>query len=137
MSTDGDRSSHSVALPLIVIIGLITLVATLYSIVNDPGGTDGIRKCTSVPDEAIELIDAIHAGGPFPYPTNDGKHFGNYERILPEENPDYYSEYTVSTPGVNHRGERRIVTGGGTPTDPEVYYYTDDHYESFCEMDVK
>ena len=137
MSTDGDSSSHSVALPMILIIGLITLVATIYSLVHDPESTDGISECTSVPPEATQLIDAIHSSGPFDYPSNDGSHFGNYERILPEEDSAYYREYTVSTPGVNHRGERRIVTGGGTPTDPDVYYYTDDHYESFCEMDVQ
>ena len=122
------------ALPLILIIGLITLVAVVYSIVHDPDSTDGISECRSVPQEATELIDDIHAGGPFAYPSNDGRHFGNYEQILPAENSDYYREYTVDTPGVNHRGERRIVTGGGTETDPDVYYYTDDHYESFCEI---
>ncbi|WP_087117727.1 ribonuclease domain-containing protein [Corynebacterium urinipleomorphum] len=137
MSTDGDSSSHSVALPLILIIGLITLVSTVYSIVHEPESTDGISECTSVPQEATRLIDDIHAGGPFEYPSNDGSHFGNYEQILPAENSDYYREYTVDTPGVNHRGERRIVTGGGTETDPDVYYYTDDHYESFCEMVVE
>ena len=115
------------ALPLILIIGLITLVATVYSIVHDPDAPqtpDGIRECTSVPQEATELIDDIHSGGPFAYPSNDGRHFGNYEQILPEEDSDYYREYTVETPGVNHRGARRIVTGGGTETDPDVWYYT-------------
>ena len=27
-----------------------------------------------------------------------------------------------------------IVVGGGSDTDPDVWYYTDDHYESFCEI---
>jgi ribonuclease len=40
----------------------------------------------------------------------------------------------VETPGVGHRGARRIVVGGGSDTDPDVWYYTDDHYESFCEI---
>jgi len=146
MSTEGDSQNHSVALPLILIIGLITLVSTVYSFLHDPEtanltetpeSTSGISACTSVPQEATELIDDIHSGGPFQYPSNDGRHFGNYEQVLPEENSDYYREYTVNTPGVNHRGARRIVTGGGTETDPDVYYYTDDHYESFCEMDVE
>ncbi len=143
MSTEGDSSSHSVALPLILIVGLITLVSIVYTILHDPEtasapqATDGISACTSVPQEATELIDDIHSHGPFTYPQNDGAHFGNYERVLPEEDSDYYREYTVPTPGLKHRGERRIVTGGGTETDPDVYYYTDNHYESFCEMDVK
>ena len=147
MSTDGDSSSHSVALPLILIIGLITLVAVVYSIVHDPDSPErtgtpqssesGIRECASIPPEATELIDDIHSGGPFDHPSNDGSHFGNYEQILPQEDSDYYREYTVNTPGVNHRGARRIITGGGTETDPDVYYYTDDHYESFCEVAVE
>ena len=60
--------------------------------------------------------------------------FGNYEGVLPQESRDYYREYTVETPGLNHRGTRRIVTGGGSETDPDVWYYTDDHYESFCSI---
>ncbi|TVQ73379.1 MAG: hypothetical protein EA373_01370 [Oceanospirillales bacterium] len=31
-------------------------------------------------------------------------------------------------PGLNHRGPRRVVTGGNPP---EVYYYTQDHYATF------
>ncbi|MFC2592192.1 MAG: ribonuclease domain-containing protein, partial [Corynebacterium matruchotii] len=45
---------------------------------------------------------------------------------------NYYREYTVDTPGLNHRGKRRIVTGGGSETDPDVWLYTQDHYQSFC-----
>ena len=26
------------------------------------------------------------------------------------------------------------VVGGGTEEDPDVWYYTDDHYESFCAI---
>ena len=36
--------------------------------------------------------------------------------------------WTVRTPGLSHRGPRRIVTGGQPPSE---YWYTDDHYESF------
>jgi ribonuclease T1 len=41
----------------------------------------------------------------------------------------YYREYTVRTPGVTHRGIRRIVTGKGGER-----YYTDDHYRSFRQI---
>ena len=76
-----------------------------------------------------------HPGrGPYEHPDNDNKRFGNYEGVLPKESKNYYREYTVDSPGVNHRGAKRIVTGGGTETDPDVWYYTDDHYESFCEI---
>lgn len=88
----------------------------------------------SLPDEAEETRDDILAGGPYEYPDNDNRHFGNYEGILPSQASDFYREYTVETPGLDHRGERRIITGGGSETDPEVWYYTDDHYESFCEI---
>ena len=46
--------------------------------------------------------------------------------------PESVQSYTVDTPAMNHRGPKRIVVGGGTETDPEVWYYSDDHYESFC-----
>ena len=79
------------------------------------------------------MADDVEAGGPFEYPGKDGSTFGNYEGYLPDESRGYYREYTVETPGLDHRGARRIVTGGGA-TDPEVWYFTDDHYESFCEF---
>lgn len=97
---------------------------------------DGIAPCddAELPDEAFDTIDDILAGGPFAYPANDGSRFGNYEQLLPNEPKGYYREYTVDTPGLNHRGERRIVTGGKREQDPDVWYYTEDHYESFCEV---
>lgn len=88
----------------------------------------------SLPDQAELVVEDILSGGRFTYPEHDGTHFGNYEGVLPDEQSDYYREYTVDTPGLPHRGERRIVTGGGTGTDPEVWYYSNDHYESFCEI---
>ena len=85
-------------------------------------------------DRARDTISLINDGGPYPYPVNDDKRFGNYEGHLPSQARNYYREYTVPTPGRTGRGERRLVTGGGTPQDPDVYYYTWDHYESFCEI---
>ncbi|MEZ2188688.1 ribonuclease domain-containing protein [Corynebacterium sp. CCM 9204] len=86
----------------------------------------------TLPDQAEMVVSDILAGGPFNYPSHDGTHFGNYEQRLPRKNTSYYREYTVETPGLGHRGERRIITGGGTDRDPDVWYYTDDHYDSFC-----
>lgn len=99
-------------------------------------GTSGLDTCSlsSLPEQATVVADTILAGGPYEHPDNDNKRFGNYEGVLPDEKLGYYREYTVETPGLGHRGERRIVTGGGTETDPDVWYYTDDHYESFCEI---
>ncbi|WJZ03289.1 Guanyl-specific ribonuclease Sa [Corynebacterium freiburgense] len=101
---------------------------------NFKANRSGLPSCpvNTLPDQANDVIDDILAGGPFEHPGIDGKHFGNYERILPKEKSSFYREYTVDTPGVNHRGERRIVVGGGSKQDPDTWYYTDDHYESFC-----
>jgi guanyl-specific ribonuclease Sa len=80
-----------------------------------------------LPAEAQETLGLIARGGPFPN-RQDGSVFGNREGRLPDKPRGYYHEYTVSTPGASNRGTRRIITGGTPPT---VYYYTDDHYETF------
>ena len=80
-----------------------------------------------LPQEARQTMRLIERGGPFPH-RQDGGVFGNREGRLPAKPRGYYREYTVDTPGLDHRGARRIVTGGQPP---EVYFYTDDHYESF------
>ena len=78
-----------------------------------------------LPREAAETLRLIKAGGPFPY-AKDGSIFGNREKRLPLKKRGYYREYTVKTPGIRHRGARRIVAGG-----EGEYYYTADHYETF------
>jgi ribonuclease T1 len=83
-----------------------------------------------LPAEARRTDELIRQGGPFPY-GKDGTVFGNRERLLPREPRGYYREYTVPTPGLAHRGARRIVCGGRQPTQPEACYYTEDHYASF------
>ncbi|MGV0409592.1 ribonuclease domain-containing protein [Corynebacterium resistens] len=96
----------------------------------------GINKCNvaSLPKEAEKQIkDILHDAPPDDGPA-DGKHFGNYENILPKQKSSYYREYTVKTTGLNHRGERRLVVGGGSKTNPEVWYYSGDHFESFCQI---
>ncbi|WP_416137362.1 ribonuclease domain-containing protein [Halomonas sp. HK25] len=75
-------------------------------------------------DETLRLIER---GGPFPH-SQDGTTFHNRERLLPQRPQGYYREYTVETPGLSHRGARRIVTGGDPPV---IVYFTDDHYASF------
>lgn len=78
-----------------------------------------------LPEEAHEVLDLIDRGGPFRY-DKDGSTFGNHEGLLPGERRGYYREYTVDTPGLSHRGPRRIVTGAEGEE-----YWTEDHYESF------
>ncbi|TWT23177.1 ribonuclease [Luteimonas marina] len=80
-----------------------------------------------LPKEARPVLRRIADGGPHPY-RQDGSVFQNREGRLPSQPRGYYREYTVETPGLGHRGARRIVTGGQPPA---VYYYTDDHYDSF------
>ena len=80
-----------------------------------------------LPPQAQATIELIQRGGPFPH-RQDGSTFGNREGHLPQKPRGYYREYTVDTPGLDHRGARRIVTGGRPP---EVWYYSDDHYDSF------
>lgn len=81
-----------------------------------------------------KTIALIQQGGPYPYPEKDGTTFYNREGQLPKQSRGYYREYTVPTPGVSHRGPRRIVTGGNPPT---YYYLTVDHYDSFTKLEVQ
>ena len=78
-----------------------------------------------LPAEARATLALIKAGGPFPY-RQDGRTFGNREKLLPRRDHGYYLEYTVTTPGVRDRGAQRIVAGSSGE-----FYYTADHYRSF------
>ena len=154
------RLSRPVQLGLLVLCALVVLWLVVQTVTADgetspgPSGTaypqesgaagptgtdtrdwDQIDACGSdvLPPELEDVADDVEAGGPFEYAGKDGSTFGNREGLLPDEARGYYREYTVETPGSPDRGARRIVTGGGE-TDPEVWYYTEDHYESFCEF---
>ncbi|WP_428288671.1 ribonuclease domain-containing protein [Hydrogenophaga sp.] len=85
---------------------------------------------SGLPVQGQEVMGLIRQGGPFRY-EKDGTVFGNRERLLPGQKRGYYREYTVPTPGLSHRGARRIVCGGFKPRWPEACYYTEDHYASF------
>lgn len=117
--------------------GTATTPATEATDPVDDTERSGIPACDPalLPATTQEVIEDVEAGGPFEHPRHDGGRFGNYEGILPDEELGYYREYTVETPGLDHRGARRIVTGGADADDPDVWFYTDDHYESFCELD--
>ncbi len=96
----------------------------------DAAARDGHTIAESaLPEQARQTLALIRQGGPFPY-EKDGTTFGNREKRLPLQDRGYYREYTVKTPGVNHRGARRIVAGGPAAK-PVEYYYTRDHYETF------
>jgi ribonuclease T1 len=88
---------------------------------------------SALPAPAQSTERLIRAGGPFPY-EKDGSVFFNRERLLPVRERGHYREYTVPTPGRRDRGAQRIVCGGKPPTNPEVCYYTSDHYASFSRI---
>ena len=83
-----------------------------------------------LPPEGRTVLVKIENGESFSHPK-DGSVFGNRERLLPRQSRGYYREYTVRTPGLNHRGARRIVCGGEVVRKPDACYYTEDHYASF------
>lgn len=86
-----------------------------------------------LPPEAKTTLELIASNGPFHH-RQDGVVFQNREQRLPKKVRGYYHEYTVDTPGLDNRGARRIITGG-TPI--EIYYYTEDHYDSFREFEIQ
>ncbi|MFI6678858.1 ribonuclease domain-containing protein [Kribbella sp. NPDC050470] len=125
------KAARIVAIVVIAML-VITLAAALFgcSAQEKASSTDTDSGLTVVamadlPDEARDTLRLIDQGGPFPY-SRDGVVFGNFEKLLPQQDRGYYREYTVKTPGENDRGARRIVTGKGGER-----YYTDDHYKSF------
>jgi ribonuclease T1 len=88
----------------------------------------GEMPVADLPPEARATLALIRKGGPFPY-AKDGAVFANREGALPGEKRGFYREYTVKTPHVRTRGERRIIWGAGGE-----YYYTDDHYNHFWRI---
>lgn len=60
-----------------------------------------------------------------------GDRFGNYEGLLPEKAGRGYTECDIGTYGKNGRGAERLIF-----SDDGLYFYTDDHYESFTELYV-
>lgn len=89
-------------------------------------GTIAVQQ---LPNEARQTLERIEAGGPFLY-DKDGSRFGNYERILPQREREYYREYTVKSARSRNRGAKRIVCGGEQRAANDCYY-TEDHYNSF------
>jgi ribonuclease T1 len=78
-----------------------------------------------------KTYEAILQGGPFAY-EKDGTVFGNRERLLPRAARGHYREYTVTTPGIRHRGARRIVCAQPKErVETPACWYTADHYASF------
>ncbi|MBT9465127.1 ribonuclease domain-containing protein [Hydrogenophaga sp.] len=95
-----------------------------------PGTNAAALAESGLPMQGRQVMELIRQGGPFQY-EKDGTVFGNRERLLPSQRRGFYREYTVPTPGLSHRGAKRIVCGGLRPRVPDACYYTEDHYSSF------
>lgn len=59
-----------------------------------------------------------------------GDYFGNFEELLPEASGRDYYEADIEYEG-GHRNAKRLVF-----SDDGLYFYTDDHYETFDEIEV-
>ena len=123
------QAARKLRLVLWVAAGLLVSASAGARDTQAPVGMPTVALAT-LPVEAQTTHRLILGGGPFPY-DKDGSVFGNREGRLPGAARGHYREYTVKTPGVSHRGARRIVCGGKPPPQPEACFYTDDHYASF------
>ena len=125
------RIPGAIRLALALVIALSTVSVAVFARGSAPSPVAEANAAipeialAELPREARETLGLIRRGGPFPY-ERDGVVFGNFEKRLPSKERGYYREYTVPTPGLKHRGARRIVSGRGGE-----HYYTDDHYRSF------
>jgi ribonuclease T1 len=120
---------------LVVIISGWMLTRTQPSDPTPPtvgGASESACPMATLPTEVRDTMRRIHSNGPFPFPRSDGAVFANREGHLPKQRRGYYHEYTVITPRSRDRSLRRIVTGGTPLTDPAQYFYTGNHYDSFC-----
>lgn len=126
------KLAGAVALAVVLTAAVSTFVVQARSPAHNPlpGSAVASVAFTGLPVQGREVLEQIHQGGPFRY-EKDGTVFGNRERQLPGQRRGYYREYTVPTPGLSHRGARRIVCGGQRPQAPDACYYTEDHYSSF------
>ncbi|MFW5701033.1 MAG: ribonuclease domain-containing protein [Cyclobacteriaceae bacterium] len=85
--------------------------------------------------EIKSTIDRIKTNKP-KY-SQDGLPYANDYKIDPNSqilNTAYnYVEWTVKTPGISGRAQRRIVVNKTT----SQAYYTHDHYKNFIEISLK
>lgn len=109
---------------LLLLLGCAPLAEAPVASPTAPAGMASL-SLDRLPPEALQTLELIDAGGPFPY-RQDGTVFANRERLLPPHERGYYHEYTVKTPRLSQRGPRRLVTGQA-----HELYYTPDHYRSF------
>lgn len=61
-----------------------------------------------------------------------GDRFGNREGLLPKSSGRSYTECDIDTHGAESRGAKRLVF-----SNDGLYFYTDDHYNSFTQLTVE
>ena len=115
-----------------IIAAVVTFAATTSLHARAPQPELAVIEAHELPREAREVLARVHSGGPFAY-ERDGVVFGNREQVLPPRRRGYYREYTVPTPGERTRGARRLVCGG-TATQPDACFYSNDHYRTFARI---
>lgn len=123
-------AAAALVMTLAGVVGTVMVQARAPVVATWPDSAVASVTYTGLPRQGQQVMEQIRQGGPFRY-EKDGTVFGNRERLLPAQKRGYYREYTVPTPGLNHRGARRIVCGGLEPRTPDNCYYSDDHYSSF------
>ena len=131
-ATQANNAFKASRLPQWLMLALLIAAVVLWQVFSTSGTSKPIAdgQYDAPLERTLQLIDQ---GGPYPY-SQDNTVFQNRERLLPAKPRGYYREYTVETPGLSHRGPRRVVTGGQPP---EVWYYTEDHYRSFIRLEPK
>ncbi|WP_370408178.1 ribonuclease domain-containing protein [Tenacibaculum dicentrarchi] len=86
--------------------------------------------------EISKTIDRIKSNDKSAY-AKDGTNYQNSHKVNPNSErlntSNTYKEWTVKTPNIGGRGQRRIVINNQT----KQAYYTHDHYNSFIEIDLK
>lgn len=113
-------------------VAAVVMSGALFAKAPTSADLQSTISLAQLPKQGVQMVTLIHQGGPFAT-EKDGVVFGNRERLLPLKKRGYYLEYTVPTPGLRHRGVKRIVCGGQR-TVPDVCYYTADHYASFRQI---
>jgi ribonuclease T1 len=137
VSAIGQKVAHAIATATAraascVALGIVALSVSMFAVDASARTSCPLAESVKVkdlPKQARDTLALIQSRGPFPH-DRDGITFQNRERILPKERRGYYKEYTVRTPGVKHRGARRIVCGGDQRAANDCYY-TADHYKTF------
>jgi len=108
-----------------ILLALVSIQTYAYAFGSSNDRDMSVIAASALPLEGRETLHLIKQGGPFLY-ARDGTIFSNFEKRLPKRERGYYHEFTVKTPGVRHRGARRIVCG-----QPVECYYSADHYRTF------